>query len=35
MSDQARQDRVHLERFGYQQDVSRILHLFSNFAAAP
>lgn len=32
MSDQARQDREHLERFGYQQDLSRVLHFFSNFA---
>ncbi len=32
MSDQARQDREHLARFGYQQDLSRVLHFFSNFA---
>jgi amino acid transporter len=32
MSDQARQDREHLERFGYKQDLSRVLHFFSNFA---
>jgi amino acid transporter len=30
--DQQRQDQEHLERLGYKQELSRVLHPFSNFA---